>query len=572
VPVQFVQSRSRDTCATLFVALLGLLWTVPAAASWSAPARPPGCSAASLGAAPLVVFPSSEPTVRSGPGALLWSAPRGCAGGRSAGAAGEVVAAALAGDAAPGEAHPLATEAAGHAPPARVHVSAEAELTALTAATGTAAGQVVAVGSSDVGGAVVEGKVGGARNNPRPLEGSAAPVSAFSGYLGDMAVASPARTRRGWAIAVREQRHYDTTLGAARLVPVGRHPVEALGVTLDFRAEALLVWASGGAIYACELPQSGRAQPVRRLAEVEAGLRILEVGALLSDDGHAIVAWRGQSTSGAPTTTLTLSISGAALAFAPPRLLERFRDPGNFVPPTGSLRLIRLSSEAVMLAWTGVRDGRYAVLASPVSLRRGVWAPVAISESASTAERGTPAIGSSSPGGESAAGGSSAREEAVLSDIAPGPDAEAVAVWRVAARLPDGAPGGPGSGASWAIDAARGHYAGRGEVSFDAPEQVAPAGTNGPPSVAIDPATGNALAAWVSLAGAPHIQYAVRDPAEFPPPAAPPASASAVLAATPSASASAISTTALACCLRLPYASIDSSAIRIGTPLAACLK
>jgi hypothetical protein len=98
----------------------------------------------------------------------------------------------------------------------------------------------------------------------------------------------------------------------------------------------------------------------------------------------------------------------------------------------------------------------------------------------------------------------------VLSDIAPGPDAEAVAVWRVAPRLPDGAFGRPGPDA-WAIDAARGHYAGRGEVSFDAPEQVAPAGADGPPSVAIDPSTGNALAAWVSLAGGfGHVEYAVR--------------------------------------------------------------
>lgn len=502
VPVQFVQSRSHVTRAALLAALLTLLWTAPVAgASWSAPARPPGCSASSPDVAPLVVFPSSEPSVRSGPGALLWSAPHGCGARGSTGAGGEVVAAELAGDAAPGDAHPLA---------------AEAGLTALTAATGTAAGQVVAFGSSDMGGAVVEGKVGGARSASRPLGGPAAPVSAFSAYLGDVAVALPVRTRRGWAIAVRVQRHYDTSLGAPRLVPVGRHPVQALAVTLDFRAEALLVWASGGAIYACELPQSGRSQRVHRLAEVQAGLRILELGALLSDDGHAIVTWRGQSSSGAPTTTLALSISGAALALAPPRLLERFRDPGGLVPPPGSLRLIRLSSEAVMLAWTGVRDGRYAVLASPVSLRRGVWAPVAISESAGTAERDTPAIGGGSPGsaspeGASAAAGSSTQQEAVLSDIAPGPDAEAVAVWRVAPHLPDGTFGRPGPDA-WAIDAARGHYAGRGEVSFDAPEQVAPAGADGPPSVAIDPSTGDALAAWVSLAsgGLGHVEYAVR--------------------------------------------------------------
>ncbi len=162
-------------------------------------------------------------------------------------------------------------------------------------------------------------------------------------------------------------------------------------------------------------------------------------------------------------------------------------------------------------------------------------------------------------------------DEAILADIAPGPDAEAVAVWRVAPRLPGS--GRVGSGRvgpiAWAIRAARGHYAGRGEVSFDAPEQVTPAGANGPPAVAIDPASGNALAAWVSLAGVPHIEYAVRDPAETRSAEAPSAGASAILATAP---ARAIPATALACCLGLPYASIDSSAIRIGTPLAACLK
>ncbi|HXA54089.1 MAG TPA: hypothetical protein VNV37_04355 [Solirubrobacteraceae bacterium] len=500
----------------------------------------------------LVVFPSAEPTMRSGPGALLWSAPRGC----KAGGGGEAVGATLGRGDVPSRARPLV---------------AGSDLTAVAAATGTAAGQVVVAGT----GGLSEGRDVGAFSAPRPLGGLAAPVAAFSGYLGDAAIASSVRTRAGWAIAVRVQRHYDDTLSAARLVPVGRHPIAALVVTLDFRAEALLVWASGGAIYACELPQSGPAQPAHRLAQLETGWSTREVWALLSDDGHAIVAWRtqsvlpsrpasrppgesiGQRSGRESSTAIELSIAAAGLAFGAPHTLERYRDPGGFVPPVGSSRLIRLSSEAVMLAWTGVRDGRYAVLASPVSLHRGAWAPVAISESAPAAGRGTAALGSAAAA--SAAGGSSPTQEAVLSDVAPGPDAEAVAVWRVAPRLPEGAPGRAGSGranpGSWAIRAARGHYAGRGEVSFDAPEQVAPAGADGPPAVAIDPATGRAFAAWVSLAGAPHVEYAVREPA-----------------VAPSASANAIPATALACCLGLPYASIDSSAIRIGTPLAACLK
>ncbi len=51
-----------------------------------------------------------------------------------------------------------------------------------------------------------------------------------------------------------------------------------------------------------------------------------------------------------------------------------------------------------MLAWTGLFDGHYVVRASPVSLRRGAWAPVTISPA--TAARG---------------------DDAVLADLVPGP-------------------------------------------------------------------------------------------------------------------------------------------------------
>ena len=103
------------------------------------------------------------------------------------------------------------------------------------------------------------------------------------------------------------------------------------------------------------------------------------------------MAWRSQSVApgGAPTTTIELSISGSGLAFGAPRVLERFRDLGGFVPPAGSLRLLRLSSEAVMIAWTGVDSGHYVVRASPVSLRRGAWAPVVISGVTQPAPRPT---------------------------------------------------------------------------------------------------------------------------------------------------------------------------------------
>ena len=489
MPVRFLYAQSRGARAALIAALL-----IPpcaastAAARWSAPARPAGCTAALPStSAPSVVFPGANPTTRSGPGALLWSAPRGCvvgaaaieavgaAAGKAVGtAAGEAVGAPLGDDDLPGRDRALAAGAdAGN-------------LAEVVAAAGTATGQVLAVGGGDL----AEGDSVGTFGAPRSLGGPATPVALASAYLGDVAIASPVRIRgSGWAIAVRVQRHYAESPAAARLVPVGASPVEAVAAAMDYRAEVLLVWASGGAVYARALSPAGALGPVRRLGSFAAGSLNLELRALLSDDGHAIVAWRSQSAApdGAPRTTIELSISGSGLAFGAPRVLERFRDLGGFVPPAGSLRLPRLSSEAVMIAWTGVDAGRYVVRASPVSLHRGAWAPVVISG-------GGPAT------------------DAVLADLAAGPDAEAFALWRTAPSLADGAPGPAGS-ASWTIRAARGHYAGRGEVSFAAPELVAAPGPNGPPAVAVDPTSGRVLAAWVTLAGGSgvgRIMYALR--------------------------------------------------------------
>jgi hypothetical protein len=359
-------------------------------------------------------------------------------------------------------------------------------------------------------------------------------------------VASPAWTpRTGWAVAVRVQRHYAGALAAPRVVPVGAAP-EAVAATMDYRAEVLLVWAAGGGVYARELAQGGTLAPVRRLGALPPGAADPEVQALLSDDGHAIVAWRwtAPAPGGGTLTTLDLSrfeVGVGEPAPPAPTVVERFRDlPGPGVaperfrdppspaagperryPPTpasppGVLRLTRLSSEAVVMAWTGRAAGRYVVRASPVSLRRGAWAPVTISGAAG--------------------------ENATLADLVPGPDAEALAVWSATPPRPrtdDGRSGAEGTGVKTALLAARGHYAGQGEVSFEAPEPVAPPGSYGAPVAAIDPRTGQVVAAWVARsAGArARVVYALRapGPASPPPPAAP--AAAAPTAAAPTAAA-----------------------------------
>jgi hypothetical protein len=445
--------------------LCATLATSAALASWSAPALLGGCARASSQAPPLVVFPSSQPQARSGPGALLWTGPSACgkrvAGATRAGASTEALAAPLDASGLPG--HGRALSAAPGAP---------AEIAAVT---GTALGQIVALGD----GVLAEGSSPGALAAPLALGGPAQPVAVTSGYLGDTAVLSTVRERPArWALALRIQRHYSSTPAAPRLLAAGAARPSALAVAMDYRSDVLVAWVAGAAIYARQIPARGAPGRIER---VGAGTGIAELRALISDDGRAIVAWRAQAPApgGRARTSIESNISGPGMVFARATSVESFTDPPGLVPPPGSLQLTRLSSEAVMIAWTAISAGRYAVRASPVSLRRGVWAPVTISP------RGT---------------------QALLAELIAGPRAEVLALWTTAPRLRDGAL----DPRRRAIFAAWGHYGGHGEARFAAPEAVATAGPNGTPAAAFDPQSDTALAAWAVGTVAPRIAYAQR--------------------------------------------------------------
>jgi hypothetical protein len=454
-------------------AVLGwMLCASPALASWSTPALVGGCASASSQAPPLIAFPSSQPAVRSGSGALLWTGPAGCVqaygGTVSGGATREALAAPLGPRGLPERGRALSSG-----------VGAPVELAAVA---GTALGQVIALGD----GVLAEGSSPGAFAAPLALGGPATPVALASGYLGDTAIVSTLRRHAKWALAVRVQRHYSATPAAPRLFAVGGGRPRALAVAMDFRSDLLVLWAAGGWIDAREITQAGTLGALERVAP-DRGL--VELRALISDDGRAIVAWRTQSSlrGGGAQTSIEASISGVDMAFAGAATVESFVDLPGLVPPPGSLDLTRLSSEAVMIAWTGMRAGRYVVRASPVSLRRGVWAPVTIS-----------------PRGR----------QATLASLVPGPRAEALALWTTAPRLPDGTL----DGRRRAIFAAWGHYGGHGEARFATAEAVAAPGPNGVPSAAFDPQSDTALAAWTAGLQAPRIAYAQR--AAGPPPGA----------------------------------------------------
>jgi hypothetical protein len=250
----------------------------------------------------------------------------------------------------------------------------------------------------------------------------------------------------------------------------GGGSLDRLTVALDYRSDALLVWQQGGGLYARAVPVAGAAHAVVRLAP--AGAQVT-VSALLSDDERAIVAW---SQEQAGVTSVYVDRSAPGVRFGAPELLERFPNPEGLPTPSASPRLVRLSSESVMLAWAGSAEGHWAVRAAAVDLH-GVGALRTIS----------------APG-----------SDALLAGLAAGPEGGALALWTEPQLSAAGAP----EPVRQAIFAARGIDVFPALTRFESPEQVAPAGPNSEASVAQDPSNGDAVAVWRGAWGAP--TYAIR--------------------------------------------------------------
>jgi hypothetical protein len=208
------------------------------------------------------------------------------------------------------------------------------------------------------------------------------------------------------------------------------------------------------------MPGSGRTtRSGQRVATAAPGAQI---AALLSDDDRAIVVW---SETRRGITRVFAELSAPDVSFGTPRLLERYADPGGLEPPPP--RLIRLASESVMLAWTGVESGHWVVRTAAIDLN-GVRTIDTIS---------TP------------------RRNALLADLAPGPSGEAYALW----SEPQSSSSGGLDLHDRALYAARGIDAYPGRTIFGAPEQiVAPgtSGTTGQAAIGIDPDSDRAIAAW----------------------------------------------------------------------------
>jgi hypothetical protein len=97
------------------------------------------------------------------------------------------------------------------------------------------------------------------------------------------------------------------------------------------------------------------------------------------------------------------------------------------------------------------------------------------------------------------------RRQAVLVGLAPGPAREAVALWQEASdRREIGSY--PGRTELWA---ARTFIGLHDRIGSDPPEMVLPTGSDEDPSVAVDPASDQAVTAWLAPGARPRIQYAV---------------------------------------------------------------
>ncbi len=445
--------------------IAGVLVSVPATADgpprsgppgpWSAPAALSACAAAG-GAR--VLFPSESPTDRTGPGAIVWSAAPRCPGG-----AGARVSVLGRGEMPGRSTLPRSTAGAVIAPYGALEASAAPR------------GQIVIAGSRPANPSellLIQGAAGGPFSVLPEVASASSPASITRAYLGDVALESTPTSGSG-GLRVQRERFFAQNFAAPVTASPGGTPSDPT-VALDFRTDTLATWIQGSSLYARYLPTKGYPRAIQRLATVAPGT---QVSSLLSDDGHGIVAWT--ETRG-PRVSVHLDISGAGVGFGAQKVLESFDAPDARRPPTAPL-LLRLRSEAVMIAWTGASAGHWVLRSAPVELG------------------GLGTVDTYAPGGQ----------DAMLQALAAGPDGEALMLWDQS----------QGPAAASAIYAARGFQALHRRVVFETPELIQGPATNSLATVAIDPSGDDAVAAWRGAHGA--IEYSIRAAAAAPPAALP---------------------------------------------------
>ena len=454
-----VSSAPRTRRAVTAAAVASPLPAGSAPGGWSAPRELARCA----DAGPAVAFPSSAPSIPTGRGAVVWaSGASGCAARSAPAASGWT----LSVEALSASEHARAVSAGSlpGLPPVTLQAvgGSRGRVSVLASAGGAGAG-------AGGGFVLLQGRAGRGRV-VRLLGGRAPAVALARAYLGDVALAAVTRAP---AIAVRVQRYFSGRLVLERAIPIGPAPVSALTATMDYRADVLLAWQQRGAIYAHMLRASGRSDPTQRLGS---SAPHPQLRALVSDNDHGMVAWSSTraSAGGRPHTTTFIDLSGAGIRFAAPRRLASFGDPSRAGESAGSLALVRLSSENVLLAWTTRERGHYLVRAAP-AVYAGTRPSAALSDARAT--------------------------QSVLGDLAAGPAGEAIAVWRAS----HGVPFDPQRAELWS---ARTFIARHDRPGSAPPTRLTGAAPSAAVSEGVDPANDHAVAAW--LTGGPRgaVEYA----------------------------------------------------------------
>jgi hypothetical protein len=429
---------------------------------WSSPRVLARCG---LAGGPEVAFPSESPISPTGIGAIVWASEPTSCGSRSRRSARWAISVAAVGRT--DDARLLRAEPLGESP--------RAELTAVGAALGRIAVAAADVAAGPAGGAtaLLQGRVVDPARWPSLMVGSDPPPALARAYLGDVAIAVPVA---GPAIAVFVERYFQRHFGRPRLIPIHPGRVTALTATMDYRADVLLAWQQNGAIYAGMLRASGREDPTQRIGPSGS---FPQIQAVVSDNDHGMIAWSSTEVSKRSTarTRIYLDLSAAGVRFGEPRRLASFADPQHIGRIPGSLALERLSTENVMLAWTVAEHGHYVIRAAPA------------------------VFAASSPGTRL----SEPDSQAVLAALAPGPAGEAIALWSTAPQVA----GGTLDMRRAELWAARTSIVPHGRVALRRFAMIATAGPNAAATVAVDPATDRAVAAWMTVTAPERIEYAV---------------------------------------------------------------
>ncbi len=407
-----------------------------------------------------MLFPADDPYRATGPGALVWPAAPSCPGG-----AGPRVQAIVTGQP-PGVAQPPGSP-----------LEPTGDLSAAAATLGR-----IAIAGQDPRRPgrllVVQGRAGSSFAPSLAGGALSAPAAMSTAYLGDLALLAPFP---GGGLGVRIERWFGGGLQAQRnIATAGGGACDALTVALDFRSDAIAAWSQSGSVWVADLPQDRPAGPAVRLGPAGSHPQI---AALLSDDDRAMVMW---SQTTAATTSVWLDYSAAGPRFGKPSLVARFADPARS-PPPGAPRLIRLSTESVMAAWPGTAGGHWVVRTAPID-QHGLRTVATI-----------------------AAPGADVR----LYALAPGPDGEAIALLGEPRPWPPAGitalPGQPTPTAPGAVSllAARGTEV-AGRTDFSAPEAVGEASSISGATLAVEPGTDRAVAAWQGTGGL--VYWSLRDP------------------------------------------------------------